>query len=303
MQRHAITWVLLLSVAANACGGEPTDAARSAMVDLNRSFMTAHATANAHDLQTGGPIILLRDGQLILVHNGIHTAASIGTPEFDTYKTFAHIPVAVFMLLDAHTGAPLSPEVSQTVQAYLSQLDDVHQQLAEIGLKGDALKRQQRLLHASQLFLEKVMAQHSVSEKELLTYTRSLTPLIELNLEAAARSQINALHRQTMIWKQELSPAEWKQLRVAVQGAVLARDQSLALQYFERLLHVKGEGNRLVYMERYTPEEPLLNLLATRAVDQKIAIAIFNDPERMFRDVLCDAAAAYLQELNFDQQK
>ena len=97
-----------------------------------------------------------------------------------------------------------------------------------------------------------------------------------------------------------MAPEYWKKLRVAIQGAVLARNGDLTKQYFKRLLNIKKEGLQLVYKELYFPPTPMLTLLATRSVDQRISVAIFNNPDRMFRDVLSDAAASYLRTMKFD---
>jgi len=46
-------------------------------------------------------------------------------------------------------------------------------------------------------------------------------------------------------------------------------------------------------------EQKALNLLATHQLDSEIAVAFFNDPERMERDLLSDAAAEYLKTVDF----
>jgi hypothetical protein len=88
---------------------------------------------------------------------------------------------------------------------------------------------------------------------------------------------------------------------VAIKGAALARQDNLAKQYFQRLLSIPGEGVRLTYMDLYFPPTPMETLLATRSVDQGISIAIFDNPDRMFRDVLADAATAHIANMDFDQ--
>jgi hypothetical protein len=103
-----------------------------------------------------------------------------------------------------------------------------------------------------------------------------------------------------MAWKKEMAPEQWKKLRVAMQGAALARNGGLAKQYFERLLHIEKEGLRLVYKELYFPPTPMLTLLATHSVDRGISLAVFDNPDRMFRDVLGDAAGIYIKKLKFD---
>jgi hypothetical protein len=179
-------------------------------------------------------------------------------------------------------------------------MERIEQIIDQIGLEGPALERQKNILAAAKQFLAKVIEQEQITTEELFGFTRRMTPMIKANIAGAAKAQLDGMHRQVMAWKKEIPADEWKKLRVAVKGAVLARDGNLAVQYFERLLRVEGEGMRLVYMESYYPPTPMLTLLATRAVDRAIAIAIFGDPDRMFRDVLADAAAAYVEKIDFE---
>ncbi len=77
-------------------------------------------------------------------------------------------------------------------------------------------------------------------------------------------------------------------------GSALPRKQGLTVQYFARLLGEPGEGPRIIYAESIRDEAKALDLMATRAVDTNIGVDFFNDPARMHRDLLSDAARDYL---------
>lgn len=270
------------------------------LTDLDGAFIAAHAAANKLDLETGGPVILLRDGQLILIHNRTETVAQVILPDYAVFKTFAHIPVAIYLLLEPQGAGALDAQRLEQLQGYRAKLENVENHFQQIGLSSTNLIRQKNILAESKQFLKEVIGRQSFSTEELHSYTRCMLPLIKANIAGAAASQLDAMHVQMMTWKSEMTPAEWKKLRVAVKGAVLARKESLAKQYFERLLHVKGEGMRLTYMELYFPPTPMQTLLATRSVDRGIGIAVFDNPHRMFRDVLADAAKAHIKCMKFE---
>ena len=117
------------------------------------------------------------------------------------------------------------------------------------------------------------------------------------NCGAAARAQLLATHRQVAAWKKDLTAEEWAGLVVVVQGAQTPRAENAAVQYFARLLGEPGEGGRVVYAEGLWDEEKALNLLGTRRLDGKLAVAVFNDPGRMFRDILADAARLAVDDI------
>ncbi|QDU48585.1 hypothetical protein [Gimesia panareensis] len=297
-----ILWAsLILMLLPQMAYTEEIDAAAGdALLKLNRHFINAHTVARKLDLAAGGPIILLKDGQLVLIRNGKETTSEVLLPRYDTVKVFAHMPVAIYLMLGPPGAGALDTQRLQQLAEYHGQMDRVEKLLDHIGLEGEQLKRQKQLLAGSKQFLEHVIQQQRCSTEELYAFTRSMLPMIQANIAEAAASQLDAMHRQVTAWKKEMTPEEWQKLRVSVKGAVLAREGNLAMQYFERLLNLEGPGMRLIYMERYVPPTPMQTLLATRSVDRGISIAFFDNPDRMFRDVLVDAAAEHIKQMNFD---
>jgi hypothetical protein len=107
------------------------------------------------------------------------------------------------------------------------------------------------------------------------------------------------MHRQVFQWKSEMTGAEWERLHVIVMGSPLPRRGNLTLQYFTRLLELKTESNRLVYTESVFEEGRALNILGTHLLDTDIGAAFFDDPARMYRDLLADAAEAEIRGMDF----
>jgi hypothetical protein len=268
--------------------------------DLNSSFINAHAAARKLDLATDEPIILFRNGLLVLIHNNTETTTNVILPAYNTFKVFAHIPVAIYLMLDPLGTGKFDFERFQQLRSYYKKMEYVEKNIDQIILKDTDLERQKIIISESKKFLRTVIEQQKFSTKELYLFTRRMLPFIRENIAGAAKSQLDAMHRQVMSWKMEIAPRQWEKLRVATQGAVLARNGDLAKQYFKRLLHIEKEGMRLVYKELYFTPTPMLTLLSTRSVDQGISVAIFNNPDRMFRDVLANAAAAYINQMKFD---
>ena len=267
--------------------------------DLNRSFISAHSAARKLDLASG-PVILHRNGQLVLIRNNTKVTVDVILPIYHTFKTFAHIPVAIYLMLSPQGNGTLNFERFQLLRNYYKKMEHIQKNIDQITLSSTDLARQKLILSRSMQFLKTVIENQEFNNKELYSFTRGMLPLISANIEGAAKSQLDAMHRHVITWKSEMATEQWKKLRVATQGAVLARNGDLAKQYFKRLLHIKEEGIRLVYKELYFPPTPMLTLLATRSVDRGISVAIFNNPDRMFRDVLSDAAASYIKTMKFD---
>ena len=158
-------------------------------------------------------------------------------------------------------------------------------------------KRQLRLLGACHSFIDGVIKEQRQERKKLEAFIKEARPWIEQNTEEAARIRIDAFHRQVAVWRGNLTKAEWGRLLVVVMGPQLPRKDNLAIQYFARLLGEDGEGKRIIYAEALFEESAALNLVGTRLIDTCIGRAFFDDPQRMHRDLLGDAARKYLAEL------
>ena len=300
MRRILLANFVMVLLVAPVYAAEPGNQIDTALVDLNNSFINAHAAARKLDLTIGGPVILLRAGQLVLVRNNTETAANIILPEYNTFKMFAHIPVAIYLMLGPPGAGKLDFERLQQLRGYHQKMNHVEKNIDQIGLKDTDLERQKIIFAVSKQFLKTVIEQQRFSTKDLYSFTQRVLPMVKANIAGAAKSQLDAMHRQIIAWKKEIAHEQWKKLRVATQGAVLARNGDLAKQYFKRLLHIEKEGMRLVYKELYFPPTPMLTLLAMRSVDREISLAFFDIPDRMFRDLLADAAATYIKKMKFD---
>ena len=299
MIRIILVNFFMILLATPICAASSNSLLDKTLQDINRSFINAHSAAREFDLATG-PVILYRNGQLVLITNDTKVTANVILPAYHTFKVFAHIPVAIYLMLSPQGGGPIDSMNLQLLRSYYKKLEYVQRNINQITLNSTDLQNQKIILSKSMQLLKTIIDNERFNIKELISFTQGMLPFISANIENAARNQLDSIHRQVMAWKSEMAPERWKKLRVAIQGAVLARDGDLTKQYFKRLLHIEKEGLRLVYKELYFPPTPMLTLLATRSIDRGISVAIFNNPDRMFRDVLSDAAASYIRIMKFD---
>ena len=299
MIRIILVNFFMILLATPICAASSNSLLDKTLQDINSSFINAHSAAREFDLATG-PVILYRNGQLVLITNDTKVTANVILPAYHTFKVFAHIPVAIYLMLSPQGGGPIDSMNLQLLRSYYKKLEYVQRNINQITLNSTDLQNQKIILSKSMQLLKTIIDNERFNIKELISFTQGMLPFISANIENAARNQLDSIHRQVMAWKSEMAPERWKKLRVAIQGAVLARDGDLTKQYFKRLLHIEKEGFRLVYKELYFPPTPMLTLLATRSIDRGISVAIFNNPDRMFRDVLSDAAASYIRIMKFD---
>jgi hypothetical protein len=164
----------------------------------------------------------------------------------------------------------------------------------QAGRRAQSGEVRQRIFSASFELLDGVLADGQINPQKLRSFTQGMGPLLLANVSDAAGVEMRELIATLAAWRKKLSPAEWDALHVVMIGPHMPREGEISIQFFQRLFHEPVEGKRIIYAEALWKEQDALNLLATHLVDESAGEAFFGDPMRMHRDLLSDAATAYL---------
>jgi hypothetical protein len=265
---------------------------------LNRATRSLYAGGRARELSTIPAVILVSGDDLILRKNGKRVVATVIPTNYHALKCVAHSALGLFGHLAYQPGKPLGEERTQTLKEYRDLLVAAGPAALKCGFDADTLARQKRILSRSLGFIDAVLKEGQVSADGLTKYCRESRPDVLANAAAAARAQLVATHRQVMEWKKDMTPEEWGSLTVIVQGAQTPRVENAAVQYFARLFgESTGESRRVVYAEGLWDETKAMNLLGTLRLDGKLSVAVFNDPFRMYRDLLADVARPVIDDI------
>jgi len=288
----ALAWLSVAPLPAQGPGGE---SAKDPLLDtLNNEFREQYRQALAATLAQEGPVILEEGDNLILVHKGERTRVVVKPVEYHELKAVAHVPLALFVMLSFPQEPGLSNDRLQRLRHYPELMARAYESLSGRRFTADQLGRQKKIFSASFELLDGVLAQGQVDPHTLEDFARQIGPLLLANVSDATAAEMRNLYRTAAAWQKKLTAAEWNALHVVMIGPHMPRDQECSIQFFERLLREPEEGRRITYAEALWNENDALNLLATHVVDEAAGAAFFGDPMRMHRDLLADAAKAYL---------
>jgi hypothetical protein len=302
----AVAIVMLAALPALDTGPRPAGAAEPApagsdpLVELNQVFRQAYAKARQRGLDRAGPIILVEGDRLVLWQGGRREEVEFMPADYRHLKAVSHIPLAVYALLAPDADRRFEPAGLDELRRYRERLPAVARSLHARGWSNDLLQRQKQIVADAEAFLDQVLKEGKTSRPELVRYTRRQAAALLANAAEAARLQLEALHRQVSRWRASLSADQWKAVRVVVVGSAMPRQQNLSVQYFARLLGEAGEGRRIIYAESLWDEKRALDLLGTHLLDTDVGAAFFDDPRRMHRDLLADAARAHLEQMQLE---
>ena len=280
-------------------GGIPAEE-NDPLVTLNNAMRAEYSRARAQALSKIGPLILIEGTNAVLVQNGTRTEAEILPPIYQALKAVAHIPFAVFLMFDQSDFQPLSDTRVSEICDYRKLIENAGKTLSIRGFSDVQLQRQREIIGESLAFLDDTIEKRQVTKPELDDFARKMSPRLLANVDEATRAELDALHSHVMKWRHKLSQEEWQKLHVLIMSAHMPRDRELTVQYFERALNEPFEGRRIVYAEGLYEEPKAMDLLGTHIIDGSTGEAFFEDFMRMHRDLLSDAAAAYIQTLKFD---
>lgn len=267
-----------------------------ALTALNDAFRAAYAEARARMLAAAGPTLLVSGDTFTLIRDGRRVEANVGTPIYDPVKTIAHLPLAIYVTLTPGDGAVDEGRL-KTLVGLRTLVPAAEAALDTLKLPAAILARQKNIIAGCVTFLDSVSASRVAARKDLLAFTRRMAPLVMENVADATRAQLDATHAQVSVWRRELTARQWNDLHVVIIGPHMPREDLVVTQYFLRLLHEPAEGRRVVYAESMWQEPQAMELLGTHLLDGNVGEAFFGDYLRMHRDLLGDAAKAYLPKL------
>ena len=296
----------LLIVALDAEATKPSKAVLppvpAELVALNRTTLKLYAGGRVRELATVPAVVVVSGDDLVLRRGVARTVVTVIPPEYHALKCVAHVTLGLFGHLAADPGRPLGDGRVAALTEYRRQLAAAAPAVDGYGYDPATLARQKGMIERSRAFIDRVLADGHVSADDLTRYCRASRPDVMANCAAAAKTQLTATHRQMMAWKAEMTPAEWAGLVAVIPGRQTPRADNAAVQYFARLFGEPGEGRRVVYAEGLFVEDQALDLLGTRRLDGKLSVAVFDDPYRMYRDILADGARAAIDDLLSDSR-
>jgi hypothetical protein len=278
---------------------EPAPEDRDPLLTLNQAFRTAYAGNRKILLAKISPIVILNGDDLVLHRDGKRTEVKVIPAIYHDLKTMAHVPLGIYTLLAAVDGVP-NQEQQTEIRSYRAVVQSARDSLERRWPEPKTLARQQEILDGSLKYIDQVLKTEKGPLPDLEAFCRRMAPPLLANTNEAARAEIDALHTQMTRWRGEWTKEEYNRLEVIVIGSQTPRRGNLAVQYFAHLLGLKGEGPRLTYAEALWEEPAALRLLGTRLVDKEVGRVFFEDDQRMFRDLLADAATEYLRTFKIE---
>ncbi|MDI1443555.1 hypothetical protein [Polyangium sp. 6x1] len=273
---------------------------------MNSVFRDAYAERRTAMLAASGPVIVQNGDGLVFLHRGERLERPATNGRYHELKAVAHVPFALYLLLSGVDG-PIDEALRGKLVSYEALLRAV---LSTIdGRFSDAAQRerQRRIMTRSLALIEQATRERRLAPTTLGAFVRSQRADVVENVRDAAYQNVMTLHAQVTAWAARMTPEERARLRVVIGTAHMARPGNLAFQYFAAWLGEPSagraaderiaEGARIIVAENIFDADRSIALFGTHLVDRAAAAAFFDEPLRLDRDLLSDAAEEAVRTL------
>lgn len=288
-----------LALALVALGGAaPAPSTDDILATMNKDALAAYSAGRQQFIAKPGPVLIVGADMTFLL-NGQEMHANYTPQSYTTLKILSHAYLGTITLLEPFAADPAAHQdlwrphleaIRQDVQAILPHLND-------LGLDADSIARNRFILEHVAGFIDTTLKSGQFTSAGLTTLGRTLGPLLLADADLAAKAQIDMMNAAVSRWRAQVGPDVWSQVTVVVEGPHQPRKDNLQMAFFRHELGDRAPTH-LIYAENVYDQTSVLNLVGTVETDRALAIATFNDPLRMQRDLLGDAAHAYLLQLS-----
>ena len=271
----------------------PTPRIGGPLDDVNDAFHGAYGAVQG-DASEDGPVLVVLADALICFRAAERVEVTFTPRSFHVLKSVSHAPVTAFMALRGGELEALDGSKRAELGSLRERLVEANGALDREADDAEALADAQLVASATIELIDRVLAAKVPRGGDLGTFAADMGPPLLRLIEHATRLQLSALHEHTEELLARLTEAERRQLVVVVAGDHQARVRSFAMQYFRKRFGETGGEEHVLYGEGISSAEEARALVGKNRADRDIARAFFGDAKRLQRDLLGDAAAAFL---------
>jgi hypothetical protein len=304
---HSTRVALVWFATAMSCLAQAVPApSASPLDDLDTLFVPAYETRTAALNATNPPYVEVSGSSLFLhLHGQAPLKVPVLTDPYHHLKDVAHAPFTVYLSLVGFGNSPLTEEQRAPLSQLAAKLATAKNNLPSAGFDPTQEERQRQILEATIDVVNRALTSGVVDQDGLRQFARAMAPLMLENADEAGCFQVQATHRQMMLWKSKMTEQEWQNLRVVIKNSHQARYHNAATQYFSWLLDASaptwaypGENSRVIYAEALSPKQTGGDELLAVLVDFDASRAFFGDDWRMTEDILSKGAARCVAQLS-----
>lgn len=222
--------------------------------------------------------------------------------EFEHIKVVAHVPVAMYLIIETQSlkeGQIHSIPLDQSTLNKLYDLDRLATSKMRHSIEtGDFnIHDKNQLLEiidSTSIFIQQISENGTLHTNQLKDFFHKSTPLLMDVTAKAAELGLRSFIATVNEWKTHLTDRQWNNTHVLVHCGDTSRKDNMEGTAIEAMLGEERGGSRVIYDENGVDDVTLLERAAHLKTDINLSEMVFNEKWRMHRDVLGDATKEIL---------
>ncbi len=259
-------------------------------------FREIYATKVDEKVDKAKPFLLIANDKIYLYKSNFITAKTLTPVIYNLLKSVDHIPLAVFVLLDDKTDQILDEKTILKLKRLEQFSHELSDRFEYSYILDDTVKNQIEILKATSNFCQPIIEKKQISQDNLQNFASLITKALMKNADIATANLLENLN--SYLQELDFNEQNKKALHVIILTAHMAQSKQCIYQYFQKYFNETAEGHHIIVLEDSNTDEMAIKLLGKHILDTDIANAFFNDPDRMHKDLLYQAAQKYLGKQN-----
>jgi hypothetical protein len=289
---------LLMTVAQVPSWAQSNDTAAPStsakLADLNMGFISLYRAQNPAVLAQLPLIVIINYDGVIAIEPTKRTQYAFSPGHYEM-KTALHAVLAYQGLMNE-----LTESNSTLTWGDADRFSDSLVELTSLIPKTQASTAAQQgataVISKLQQATRTAIAQQKVTTKDIALTLSSVEPEVMAVNNEIGQSIINAMIATLKAIEEKVTPSIWEKVIVVVPGPATARVNNLGLAAAATVLGKSALGKQIFYSEAIYDDEGILRFVQMLMRDKHFSTLMFDQPYRMWRDVLSETSEKYLNE-------
>lgn len=278
---------------AQSTGTEPATVSDK-LADLNTGFITLYRAQNTSVLAQLPLIVIVNYDGVIAIEQTQRTQYAFSPGHYEI-KAALHAVLAYQGLMNELAG-PNATLTWRDAEGYSSSLVALMSLIPEIQASAAARQGATAVISKLQQATRAAIAQQKVTLKDIALTLSSVEPEVMTVNNEIGQSTIKAMIAALKAIEEKVTPSIWEKVIVVVPGPATARVNNLGIAAASAVLGKSALGKQIFYSEAIYDDEGILRYVQMLMRDKHFSTLMFDQPYRMWRDVLSETSEKYLSE-------
>lgn len=274
--------------------GTATATVSAKLADLNTGFITLYRAQNASVLAQLPLIVIINYDGVTAIEPTKRTQYAF-SPGYYEIKAVLHAVLAYQGLMNELTD-PNSTLTWRDADRFSSSLVELTSLIPKTQASAAAQQGATTVISKLQQATRAALTQQKVTTQDIAFTLSSVESEVMAVNNEIGQLTINAMIATLKAIEEKATPSIWEKVIIVVPGPATARVNNLGLAAAATVLGKSALGKQIFYSEAIYDDEGILRYVQMLMRDKHFSTLMFDQPYRMWRDVLSETSEKYLSE-------